>query len=336
MSDDKPSMDIEITGGDQPEGEQPAAGEDYPQDFADAEAESAEAVTELPEAIEVKQGDCPELELEKLRPTCTLAEQNYQAVQEHIKTIRSANDVLRKFHARDGSVSPRDVETAKQQFHDAKQTYMQLGNKINEGIKAVHVMAKTYPEDLLLQNLYSAYLAKLLGSLETRNPVEPYVRRIADIPFNFDREDIILTEEEERRDMTVEAKRADVLALAEERVNRLEARYQKRQLQNRLRQEERPARILNQLLRISRQDPSDIHTLIWLAQLLAAEYPKQRDQNRRLEMRDDILTYCQRAFGLIDDFLNMQGIENLSERDKRRSEYVKTITQIRKPLLQNM
>ena len=306
----------------------------FPQDFDADEEVPAEEVTELPQEIEVKKGNCPDLELEKLRPVCTLAEQNYQSVHEHIKAIRGANEVLRKFHARDSSVTPRDVEQAKREFHDAKQAYIQLGNKINEGIKQVYILAKTYPEDLLLQNLYSAYLAKLLASLETRNQVEPFVKRLADYIFVFDREDIVLTAEEERRDMTVAMKKAEMLAGAEKLVARLEARYQKRQIQNRMRQEERPARIINQLLRISRQDPEDIHTFIWLASLLAAELPKQRDQNKRLEMRDDILSYCQRAFGQIDDFLNLQGIQNLSERDKRRAEYVKTITQIRKPLLQ--
>jgi len=306
----------------------------FPEDFDAEEPEATEAVTELPQEIEVKAGDCNLVELEKLRPVCTLAEQNYQAVKEHIKVIRQSNEVLRKFHARDGGVSPRDVEQAKQQFHDAKQAYIQLGNKINEGIRQVHVMAKTYPDDLLVQNLYSSYLAKLLASLETRNQVEPYVLRNAENMFVFDREDIILTAEEERRDMTVAMKKAEILAAPQQTVNRLEARYQKRQLQNRLRQEARPMRIFNQLLRISRLDGEDIHTFIWLASLLAKEFPKQRDQNRRLEMRDDILNYCQRAFGMIDDFLNLQGIQNLSERDKRRSEYVKTITAIRKPLLQ--
>ena len=318
----------------QPQEEALDEADGFPPEFGDEDTETAEDVTELPQEIEVKKGNCPDLELEKLRPICTLAEQNYQSVQEHIKAIRSANEILRKFHARDESVTPKDVDQAKQSFHDAKQGYIQLGNKINEGIKQVYILAKTYPDDLLLQNLYSSYLAKLLASLETRNQVEPYVKRLADYVFVFDRQDIILTAEEERRDMTVAAKKTEMLTAAERQVARLEARYQKRQLQNRLRQEERPTRILNQLLRISKLDPEDIHTFIWLASLLAQELPKQRDQNKRLEVRDDILNYCQRAFGMIDDFLNLQGIQNLSERDKRRSEYVKTITQIRKPLLQ--
>jgi hypothetical protein len=328
MSDDKQPGAEALDTADTDESEELGAG------FGDAGDETPEEVTELPQEIQVKKGNCPDPELEKLRPVCTLAEQNYQAVHEHIKALRHANEVLHKFHARDGSVTPSDVERAKREFGEAKQAYIQYGNKINEGIKQVYVQAKTYPEDLLVQNLYSTYLAKLLSSLETRHHVEPYVRRLADFVFVFDREDIVLTAEEQRRDMTVQAKKAELLGAAEKTVARLEARYQKRQLQNRLRQEDRPGRIINQLLRISRQDPEDIHTFIWLANLLAGELPRQRDQNKRLEVRDDILNFCQRAFGMIDDFLNLQGIQNLSDRDKRRAEYVKTITQIRKPLLQ--
>ena len=323
MTEDKEDFDLE------------AVVSELPDSFSDSDEDaSAEPVTDLNREIKIKTGDSPDPEIEKLRPVCTLAEQNYQTVQEHLKKIRNANQVLQKFHAREGELTPKDVDKAKKEFHEAKKSYLQLGSQINKGIKPVHFTAKSYPEDLLAQNLYATYLAKLLSSLETRNQTEPYVERAASFGFVFDREDIILTEEEERRDMTVDMKRAEILADAEKKVNRLEARYQKRQLQNRIRSEERPIHIINQLIRITKQDPEDIHTFIWLASLMSTELPKIRDQNKRLEMRDEILSTCQKAFALIDDFLNLQGIQNLSDRDKRRSEYLKSITQIRKPLLE--
>jgi hypothetical protein len=37
----------------------------------------------------------------------------------------------------------------------------------------------------------------------------------------------------------------------------------------------------------------------------------------------------------IDDFLNLQGIQTLSDRDKRRAEYVKSIAAIRNPLVRD-
>lgn len=293
-----------------------------------------DSVSGLPESIETIKGDMPGPDLEALRPVCTLAEQNYQNVLNVIKAIKAANNVLHRFHKGDPEIAQIDLDAGKTQFHKAKESYIQLGNQINEGISQIHIASKTYPEDLLAQGLYITYLAKLMASLEARNPLEPYVKRMADYYFNFDREDIILTEEEKRRDLTLEQKKQELLELAERDIGRLESRYQKRQLQIKLRAGERKGVIVRHLVRLSKVDPADIHTFIWIAQLLAGEYPKQRDQNKRLEMRDDILTYCQRAFTLIDDFLNLQGIQNLSERDKRRSEYLKTITQIRKPLVE--
>lgn len=321
MTEENDSIEIDVAG-------------EIPETFDAGQDESPEAETQLPQKIKIKGGNCNDAELEKLKPVCTIAEQNYQAVQEHIKKIREANRVLHKFHAREGDLTPKDVDRAKKEFHEAKKSYMQLGSQINEGIKQVYITAKSYPEDILVQDLYASYLAKLLTSLETRNEIEPYVDRMAGSVFIFDREDIILTEEEERRLITVEKKTADILADAVQRVDRLEARYQKRQLQNRLRNEERPIHIINQLIRISKQDPEDIHTYLWLANLMAQEMPKIRDPNRRLEMRDEILSTCKKAFAQIDDFLNLQGIDALSDRDKRRSEYLKAITAIRKPLME--
>jgi len=299
--------------------------------------ERKEEATEFPTEIEVKSGDINPLDLEKLRPLCMEAEKTYQTVLEHIKAIRGANVVLHKFHAGDGSVTEADVEKAKSEFHDAKQAYIQIGNQINEGIKPLYVMAKSHPNDTLVQTLYATYLAKLLVCLETRNQIEPYVRRLAQWAFVFEREKITLSDEEERRNITIESKMASRLEAAKKEVRRLESRYQKRQVQIRLRGGENPTQIINQLMRVGRQDPEDIHTFIWLAQLMSEHLlPRQRDQNRRLEIRDDILQNCQKAFSQIDDFLNLQGMQNQAERDRRRSEYLKTITSIRKPLLKGI
>lgn len=294
---------------------------------------AAEKVTELPQGIETKPGDCPPEELAKLRPICTLAEENYQTILGLIKTIKEAEGVLHRFHGRQDNTTPQDVEAAKAKFHEAKQSYLQLGNQINDGIKPVHGLAKVYVEDLVVQNLYKTYLAKLLCSLETRNPVEPFVRRLADWVFVFEREELKLNEEEERRGLTLDRKRIEMQNSVQRAVVMLETRYQKRLLQNRLKAGEPPGKIIRRLQALLQQDPEDLHTYIWIASLLAQELPKERNQNTRVALRDDVLNYCKKAFALIDDFLNLQGIQSLTERDRRRSEYVKTITAIRKPLV---
>ena len=305
--------------------------------MAEAPSEKTEAVTEkVPElapAVETKTGDIPAEELAKLRPICTLAEENYQTILGLIKTIKDSEGVLLRFHGRQDNVTPQDVESAKTKFHEAKQSYLQLGNQINAGIKPVHGLAKMYVEDLVVQNLYKTYLAKLLCSLEARHPVEPFVRRLADWVFVFDREELTINEDEERRGLTLDRKRIEMQNSAQRAVLMLETRYQKRLLQNRLKAGESPGKIARKVQALLGQDPEDLHTYIWIASLLSQDLPKERNQNTRVGLRDDILGYCKKAFALIDDFLNLQGIQNLAERDKRRSEYVKTITAIRKPLV---
>lgn len=278
-------------------------------------------------------GQCSPEQLDKLRPVCAQAEQNYSQVLGLIKEIKASENVLQRFHAREAGVSPQDVEEAKKRFDQAKQSYIQLGNQINDGIKQVFDCAKTCPEDYLVQDLYRVYLAKLLASLETRNPIQPFVETIATEGFDFDRQQIVLTEAETQRGQTTDALEAERLEEIKKKVTMLTTRYQKRQLANRLRQGEEPKKIIEQLLACQEQDPDDINTHIWLASLLSNELKKEKDQNKHLAVRNQILENCQRAFGNMDDYLNLQGIENLSVRDKLRSEYLKTITAIRKPLL---
>jgi hypothetical protein len=292
----------------------------------------SQRAAELLQSIQTKPGDCAPGELAKLRSVCTLAEENYQTLQGLIKKMKDAETILHRLHS-GGGVTPQDVESAKVQFEDAKQSYLELGNQINDGIKPVYQLAKTYPDDLLVQNLYKAYLAKLLCSLEAQNPVEPFVRRMADWMFVFDREDMLLNEDEERRGLTLMRKKSELQDSVNRAVVMLEARYQKRLLANRLKAGESTAKIVRRLQSLTTQDPEDLHTHIWIATLLTQELAKENNQNLRVSLRDEILNHCKKAFALIDDFLNLQGIQNLAERDRRRSEYVKTITNIRKPLV---
>ena len=282
--------------------------------------------------IEVRPGDAPEEVIGKLRPVCSLADQNYNQILELIKDMKAAENVLHRFHAQDGSVTPEALAAAKERFTQAKQSYLQLGNQINEGIKQVYVYAKSFPEDRLVQDLYKVYLAKLLASLETRNPMQNFVALIAVGAFELQRPDPGIFEEEQ--DKTAAAERGKkLLEETERRVVMLEVRYQKRLCANRLRQGEMPAKIIGHLTAFSRRDPTDINTYIWLANLLGEGLKKQRDHNTRIGIRDEILDYCKRAFSTIDDYMNLQGMENLNDRDRMRAEYVKTITAIRKPLL---
>lgn len=143
----------------------------------------------------------------------------------------------------------------------------------------------------------------------------------------------MLSVDETRRGLTVEKKRAELLTASNRTLTMLETRHQKRTLQNRLRSGESPGKIIRRLHYLAQQDPEDLHTTIWLASLLSKEMLKERNQNQRVAMRDEVLQTCKKAMGQIDNFLNLQGIQTLSDRDKRRAEYVKTIALIRNPLV---
>jgi hypothetical protein len=295
----------------------------------------SERVDELLQPANTKTGDALPDEVANLRPTCTMAEENYQAILGHIKMMKEAESVLQRFHARQEGVTPEDVQKAKEQFDQARQSYLQAGNQINDGIKVVHALAKVYIEDLLVQNLYKTYLSKLLSSLEARNPVEPFVRRLADWVFVFEREALMLSDEEGRRGLTLEKKRTELLAASNRTLTMLEIRYQKRLLQNKLKNGENIGKVIRRLHYFAQQDPEDLHTTLWLAGLMSKELGKERNQTARSAQRDEILQICKKAMAQIDDFLNLQGIQNLSERDKRRAEYVKSIASIRNPLVRN-
>ncbi len=295
----------------------------------------SERVDELLQPAITKPGDCLPDELATLRPICTMAEENYQAILGHIKAMKDAESTLQRFHAHEEGVTPETVQEAKVQFDAAKQAYGELGGQINDGIKLVHSLAKTYLEDLLVQNLYKTYLSKLLSTMETRNQVEPFVRRLADWTFVFEREPLVLTVEETRRGLTLEKKRSELLVASNRTLTMLETRHQKRTLQNRLKSGESVGKIIRRLHYLAQQDPEDLHTTIWLASLMSKEMSRERNQNERVVLRDEVLQTCKKAMSQIDDFLNLQGIQVLSDRDKRRAEYVKTIALIRNPLVRS-
>ncbi len=281
--------------------------------------------------IEIQFGNAPQEVLDKLRPVCTLADQIYNQVLGLIKEMKAAEAVLQKFHSPDSGVTSEDVEKAKIDFHDSKKSYMELGNQINDGMRQAHTTARTYPEDLLVQTVYKTYLAKLLASLETRNPIQNFVELIAVGSFDLERRSVSLSGDEDSQSAEQFEKRE--LEHAEHQIVMLECRYQKRQLANRLRQGESAKKIVARLVHLAHRDPEDVNTYIWMASLLSDQLKSERNQNERIHVRDEVLDNCKKAFSAIDDYMNLQGIQSLNDRDRMRAEYVKTITTIRRPLL---
>ena len=295
--------------------------------------DAGEEVTEFPEEVEIQMGDAPKEVLDKLGPICTLAEQNYIQVLGLIKELKTSESVLQKFHSNAEGVTSSDLQTAKENFDNAKAAYIGLGNQINKGMRQVHTIARGFPEDLIVQNVYKTYLAKLLASLEARNPIQNLVELIAGGEFDLERRTTALTGDEDQT--AEEAYQKREMEKTEHDIVMLEVRYQKRQLANRLRQGENRKIVIARLVHLIHRDPEDVNSYVWMANLLSQQLTTERNQNERVHMRDEILDYCKKGIAVIDDFMNLQGIDSLNDRDRMRAEYVKTITSIRRPLLQN-
>lgn len=290
-----------------------------------------ESVTDFPVNVEIQTGNAPQEVLDKLAPICALADQNYNQVIGLIKEMRNAGLVLERFHAQQEGVTSSDLQMARENFDGAKDAYMDLGNKFNKGMREVHKVARTFPEDLLAQNIYKTYLAKLISSLEARNPIQNFVERLANGDFDMERRPTPLAGDEDEANAAAYQKRE--IEQTENQIIMLEVRYQKRKLANRLRQGENPKKIISRLVHLIHHDPGDVNSYIWMASLLSDRLKAERNQNERVHIRDEILDYCKKGIAVIDDYMNLQAIESLNERDRTRSEYVKTITSIRRPLL---
>ena len=295
--------------------------------------DAGEEVTEFPEEVEIQMGDAPQEVQDKLGPICTLAEQNYNQVVGLINEMKSSESVLRKFHSHEEGVTSSDLQTAKDNFDNAKTSYINLGNQINKGMRQVHTIARSFPEDLLIQNVYKTYLAKLLASLEARNPIQNFVELIARGEFDLVRRTSSLTGDQDQS--AAEAYRKREMEQTEHQVAMLEVRYQKRQLANRLRQGDSRKKVIARLVHLIHRDPEDVNSYVWMANLLSQQLSAERNHNERVRMRDEILDYCKKGIAVIDDYMNLQAIESLNDRDRMRAEYGKTITTIRRPLLNN-
>ena len=134
---------------------------------------------------------------------------------------------------------------------------------------------------------------------------------------------------------SAEAYRKREMEQTEHQIVMLEVRYQKRQLANRLRQGESRKKVIARLVHLIHRDPEDVNSYGWMANLLSQQLSTERNQNERVKMRDEILDYCKKGIAVIDDYMNLQGIDSLNDRDRMRAEYVKTITAIRRPLLKS-
>lgn len=269
----------------------------------------------------------------KLKHICNQTEESYQEAMESLIVMKESRRLKERFAKGDKSVTMDQVREAKPKFEAASQKYVAATKVIAQGMPLIYQSYQQYQKELVLRKIYAKFLAKLLASREAKFPVENYVLRLAQGEFDWSPVEIVISEEEENRGMTMDTKTAEVLKALQLPINRLESRYRKRKLMTQLAQGTPVHEVIKDLNALHDLDPDDIKTDILLARMIADYSKTQGNAQKRVTLREKALGYCQSAFANIDTYLDLQGIEDVRERDRIRVGFVKTISQIRLPLV---
>ncbi len=268
-----------------------------------------------------------------LQQTANRCEMAFTEILEVLPVMQKSFRIKEQFHAGDLSLTQADLETAKVTFEEYRTQYQKYAKEIASGMPFVHGCFQHYQDNLKVHGIYNQYLAKLLSSREARYPVEGYVLRLAKASFVFEEPSFTVDKEEEYRGITVEQKREEFRKATQVVTNRLESRYKKRKLMAALQSGTPPYKILKKVIQLCETDPDDIKTHIFAARMLAEQGKSMTNPAKRIEYRERALAHCQEAFIRIDTYLDIQGLQDLQERDRVRVGFVKTISGVRNPLI---
>jgi len=291
-----------------------------------AEAKPAGFQFDFPETFNAE----IEEELRKKARGCQIA---FSELMNILPGMQKAHRVRERYQQGSPDVTPADVAQAKSIYEENRSTYQTDAKVIAEGMPYVHGCYANYKGNFIVHQIYNQYLAKLLASREAKYPVENYVLKLATPDFNMTEPEFTLDEREEVREVTLDDKRAQYLGELQLITDRLESRYKKRKLMVALQKGTPHYQILNDLVKLAEKDPDDIKTHILLSRLIAEHGKSLTNTAKRVHYRELALGHCQTAFSSIDSYMDLQGIQDLSERDRMRVGFVKTISSIRNPLI---
>ncbi|MFH2130191.1 MAG: hypothetical protein ABIK68_07440, partial [bacterium] len=166
-----------------------------------------------------------------------------------------------------------------------------------------------------------------------RYPVENYLLHLANGPFNLEVPAFEPTDMELQHNKTKVTLRLVYLKQLNLDISRLECRYRKRKLMVKLKEKMPKSEVIKELLEIAHIDPQDIKTHILLARMFGEYSLLIQNHQKRTSMREQALKYCNLAFTKIDEYLDLQNIQIMKERDLLRAGFVKSISAIRIPLI---
>jgi hypothetical protein len=269
----------------------------------------------------------------KFIATCKTAEKAYAELSRIQRSLRNSQKIIDSYKEVNSGISLIEAKLAKETFLDTKQVFLNNGKIIADGMKFIYEVYQHYPDQLSVKKAYIKYLAKLLGSREARYPPENYVINLAVGDFDFSLPDFEPTDRQLQHGRTKYSLKKEYEQTLIKDIDRLEARYRKRKLTALLKEEAAKSKIIVELQEILKLDPADIKTHIFIARLLAEYSNSFSSHSKKSMFREQALKHCEAAFSKIDDYLDLQLIKEMKERDIARSGFVKTISAIRIPLL---
>jgi len=269
----------------------------------------------------------------QLKKICEQAAVWYGNAMKTLPSIRNSQKIIEKFKDIKNDITLMDVKLATETLKESKKNYTENAALIAQNWLYIADVYHKYPGELLVHRVYAQYLAKLLASREARDPVENYVLRLATKPFEFEAPDFIPSDLQLQRGITSVALQKSYMKQLSTEISRLECRYRKRRLMVKLKENVPKSAVIKELLELAQIDPIDIKTNILLARLFSEYALTINNHQKRSSLKEQALKYCNLAFAKIDDYLDLQSIEQISARDLQRAGFVKSISAIRIPLL---
>lgn len=278
-------------------------------------------------------GQFDESVLEKLKEICGNTEVWFNNALKTLPSIRNSQKLIAKFQNVNNEITLMDVKLATETLNESKKNFNDNASLIAQNWLYIHDVHRKYTNHVLSSRIYARYLAKLLVTRESRYPIENYVLNLARQSFdfempNFDPTDLQL--QQGITSVTLQKKYMDQLNVE---ISRLECRYRKRRLMVKLKENVPKSAVIRELLEIAHIDPVDIKTHILLARMFAEYALSTKSAKQRPSFKEQALKFCNLAFSKIDDYLDLQAIEQINARDIQRAGFVKSISAIRIPLL---
>ena len=295
---------------------------------SNAVSESVLTTPELPEKID-------DTLQKQITDICDEAVAAYNGVLRLFPAIRRSRKIIRELNNTQDKIALIDLCIAEETFKESLRNFQRYAKTIADGMAFINSLYQKYQNNIFILQIYQTYLAKVLASRESILPTEGYVSQLAKSEFKMKESNFEPSKEQLEKGITSVSLRNEYKTKLMIHINRLECRYQKRKLMVQLKDGKSKLEIIQKLIKLTKIDPDDIKTGIFLGRLLGEHAKSMRDPIKRRYLREEALKYCQIAFSGIDVYLNLQGIKNVRERDIQRAGFSKTISSIRIPLIQN-